>query len=826
MISFIKSHRKTTSLTSDSLTSPQASPTSPTNPSTLTNDTFKRSTASLDLPTPPLVPHTHDSPSSEKSLSPSKLQNSLRKSSSNSKLGRFFFGGNGGSNMNISNNSNTISNQGFYSQPTSPTKSSFGNTQGPSIIGTRVHEWGLSTGNELVLEMRNVGTNHSSSTMREPQKESAETETIPEESESDFNTSSIIDPSEELILLPSNTFLEIPKQFQENQDVSANEEVQKGKRIKAAHRRAQIISKAVSFADSSDSSESDHDFQETHTKGLLPPLEITEGLTLNNNNFSFVDGEETLEKEPNSDPITPEMQRTTSTKSQTDTVLNLSEKLERYLNFKPSPKTPEEQHESPTDDIHPQRKLLSPPSFQLNGKEIISVPDSDIPLTSDSEQAEEGEDQYDNDSEFSFEQERGKDNIGRNSSRRYYKTEEMIDPQEPPEVVRGPGFYINDHYDYEEGEFDDDMNYYEGDEDDEDEEHGFQSRKYFSSDEEEEENQSMISGPSKNQTSTLYDHNNTALSRSNLILATPVLTSIESPQQTTLVTPPEQTINRAGVASSVQLQPPLTLRKRSLKYHQLSHQLDHSNEIHDVTWEKYRCISDDFTEMRSNSHRSRTDIDTTNQNSDDDSNYVDEYDYEDEELLNEINGIPEDDDYEHYYQPAATSHLNPTPPTPQQYYAPQIISPPYHNSPYKHHKHTTSSHRSKTMSSHHTDKHFMTDYGQLNNKDKFETKDRVVTLFHSRSTNGRIQTPITHNIYTKQRIQTPSTPTQHSGFNFDSDFAHDSNSWSSNTSVLNTPNPGFLRSGGNKIDLSPISEGGGSSIGVGSGGNWDSSFEE
>jgi hypothetical protein len=201
------------------------------------------------------------------------------------------------------------------------------------------------------------------------------------------------------------------------------------------------------------------------------------------------------------------------------------------------------------------------------------------------EQVAHDDDSDSGESAFSFERD---NKAGRNTSIRYYKSE-----QEKAHIIdRQPGFYVDDLI--EDDDFDDDMNYLDDDDEFNDDEELF-NRKYFSDDEE------------------------GAKVDDNQHISNTVADEIE-PKTPTGISQGSQRTPKHDSNQENSLEKPTLTSKRSLKYYQLPEDLDQSYDT-----DKYSFLDDDYNER-----------DIANDDS------YDSYD----SFLDEINNVPEDFEFE------------------------------------------------------------------------------------------------------------------------------------------------------------------------------------
>lgn len=204
-------------------------------------------------------------------------------------------------------------------------------------------------------------------------------------------------------------------------------------------------------------------------------------------------------------------------------------------------------------------------------------------------------------SEFSFEQDRI---TGRNTSIRYYKNPQEVQAEQI-NLVREKGFYIDD---YMEDDFDDDMNYFDEDDDGYNDDEELFNKKYFSDDEEDPV-------PMMQKLSITREE------------PVPPQTGPEMQGASTPITTPEKEVKHptardindsmSGDDPSKLFEELNSLRpKRSLKYHQLP-----TNFEQEFSERRYSWLSDE----ENTSNRGSRSYDS---------------------LLDEINGIPDDYDYD------------------------------------------------------------------------------------------------------------------------------------------------------------------------------------
>ncbi|CDR44222.1 CYFA0S14e01002g1_1 [Cyberlindnera fabianii] len=204
-------------------------------------------------------------------------------------------------------------------------------------------------------------------------------------------------------------------------------------------------------------------------------------------------------------------------------------------------------------------------------------------------------------SEFSFEQDRI---TGRNTSIRYYKNPQEVQAEQI-NLVREKGFYIDD---YMEDDFDDDMNYFDEDDDGYNDDEELFNKKYFSDDEEDPV-------PMMQKLSITREE------------PVPPQTGPEMQGASTPITTPEKEVKHptaSDINDSMSGDDPSKLfeelnslrPKRSLKYHQLP-----TNFEQEFSERRYSWLSDE----ENTSNRGSRSYDS---------------------LLDEINGIPDDYDYD------------------------------------------------------------------------------------------------------------------------------------------------------------------------------------
>ncbi|KAH3677051.1 hypothetical protein WICMUC_001957 [Wickerhamomyces mucosus] len=375
-------------------------------------------------------------------------------------------------------------------------------SQPPSIIGTRTHEWGISS-NEVSQHRLSWNTKSSQSpTSFSPNISNPESNTA-------RNTDNI---DEDLLRLPVNTILEIP----DSKSI---------KDRKGIHRKAQIFTK-------------DRIHESTGT------------LSIDINSY------------PNYEPdifFTPEIKS--------------GEKFEEtQINLK---------------DFNGDGSLIKLGDAISFDKNNAEVKEKEV---EDDDKDDDGDDILSLDgSEFSFEQD---PKAGRSASIRYYKSlvEDEIDDINGQ--VKEQGFYVNDYYDDE--DFDEDMNYFDDDEFNDDEE--IFNKKYFSDDDDiiEEKPKSILQGSESSK--SLKD------------LGTQHM---------------NQSIRNVDKVDCALNHRPQLAPRRSLKYHQLSKDLDQ-----ELSYDKYSWMSDDL-------NNATVADDTTSQQEDSYELYLDE-----------INDVPEDYEFE------------------------------------------------------------------------------------------------------------------------------------------------------------------------------------
>lgn len=221
-------------------------------------------------------------------------------------------------------------------------------------------------------------------------------------------------------------------------------------------------------------------------------------------------------------------------------------------------------------------------------------------------------------SEFSFEQDNRK---GRNVSIKYYKSPEEY-KAEQAQMVQEQGFYVNDLVD---DNFDEDMNYYDEFDDEFNDDEELFNRKYFSDDEDEiipkKRQPSIVNKHMEQEKLTPQGSINDQASKK-LTPASSILSSNKD------LTPENSFTNHKNWLlnhSNSQLKPHFSPKddllrpRKSLKYHQISTTLDQ-----DVPQNRYSWFSDD--------EDSRRPLDGGNSSYD--------------SLLDEINNIPEDFEFE------------------------------------------------------------------------------------------------------------------------------------------------------------------------------------